>query len=116
MHWIKCIFCKSEMKVSVEAAAGLCDRCVARLADPPKQPVAAPVLAPGEKKARKEAREAKKAAKLQAAKTATKGKGQGWHFKPLFEWEGKFYSYGKEIDDAEVARIRKILKSGGKVK
>lgn len=111
MKSIRCIWCKSDMRVAIDSAAGLCDHCVARLSDPPKQPVAAPVVTPDEKKARKEAKEAKKAAKLQAAKTAKSGKGKGWHFKILFEHDGQWYSKGQPITEAEMLKIRKSLKA-----
>ena len=93
MKSIRCIWCKSDMRVAIDSAAGLCDHCVARLSDPPKQPVA------------------KKAAKLQAAKTVKSGKGKGWHFKILFEHEGQWYSKGQPITEAEMLKIRKALKA-----
>ncbi len=94
--------------------AVLCPRCVQHVADPPVQPK--PYVAPSvEDKATKKAeREAKKKAKLEAKKTAKRGKGRGWHLKQLFEFEGQFYSFGKEIGDAEVAKIRKTLKKTAK--
>jgi hypothetical protein len=67
-----------------------------------------------EKLQRKADRVSAKKAKLEKKKTAKKGKGRGWHLKQLFEFDGQFYSFGKAVGDAEVAKIRKALKKANK--
>jgi hypothetical protein len=108
-----CFFCRKPVMTDATTSDLLCDHCVARLSDPPAQPKPVVVVTVEEKAAKKEAKVAKKLAKLEAKKTATKGKGRGWHLRQLFEFDGTFYSFGKEIDDKQVARIRKQLKSKG---
>src|ERR1017187_7788731 len=114
MKEIECIFCKRPTMVDNKVHAVLCPRCVQHVVDPPTQPK--PYVAPNveAKEAKKAERAEKKKAKLEAKKTAKRGKGRGWHLKQLFEWEGQFYSFGKAIDDAAVAKIRKALKKAGK--
>ena len=111
---IDCFFCGKTVTSDSRVGAVLCGECVAKLSDAPVQPKPTVVVSADEKKARKEARVEKKKAKLEAKKTAKKGKGRGWHLKQLFEFEGTFYSFGKLIGDAEVAKIRKALKKDGK--
>ena len=107
---INCIFCKRATMVDAKVHAVLCPNCVQRTADAPAMPKPTVVVSVEEKAARKAERAQKKKDKLEAKKTATRGKGRGWHLKQLFEFEGQFYSFGKEIGDAEVAKIRKTLK------
>jgi hypothetical protein len=112
---LDCFWCgKTVMATDARMHAVLCGDCVAKLSDAPIQPKPTVVVSVEEKKARKEARVEKKKAKLEAKKTAKKGRGRGWHLKQLFEFEGEFYSFGKKIGDAEVAKIRKALKKAGK--
>jgi len=111
LKYLDCIFCKRTVEASADAKAILCDHCVQTHGDPPKQPAPYVVLAPEEKAARKQAKKEKKEAKLQKMKKAKSGRGRGWHLKKLFEWDGQFYSMGKPIDDAQVAKIRKKLKN-----
>lgn len=111
---VDCFFCGKTVATDSRVGALLCGDCTARLSDAPIQPKTIVKLDPDEKKARKEARIEKKKAKLEAKKTAKKGKGRGWHLKQLFEFDGEFYSFGKKIGDAEVAKIRKALKKAGK--
>ena len=107
-----CAFCRKPMETDPDTSNILCDTCVARLCDPPAQPKPTVVVSVEEKKARKEEREAKKKAKLEAKKTAKRGKGRGWHLKQLFEYEGKYYSFGKEITSEAAVKLRKKLKVG----
>ena len=111
---VDCFFCGKTVATDSRVGALLCGDCTARLSDAPIQPKTIVKLDPDEKKARKEARVEKKKAKLEAKKTAKKGKGRGWHLKQLFEFDGEFYSFGKLINDAQVAKIRKSLKKAGK--
>ena len=113
MKDLDCIFCKQPVQVDSRTGAALCGDCVAKLSDAPIMPKPTVVVSIEDKKARKAARLAKKAAKLEAKKTAKKGRGRGWHLKQLFEFDGEFYSFGKKIDDAAVAKIRKALKAKG---
>jgi hypothetical protein len=99
------------VNVDTKTGAVLCAKCVARMSDAPAQPKPTVVVTADEKKARKEARAEKKATRLAALKNKKKGKGRGFHLKQLAEFEGDFYSFGKKITDAEVAKIRKKLKA-----
>lgn len=105
---IDCIFCKRPMWVDIGAKAGLCDKCVHRVADAPEMPKPVVRTSKEERIAKKEARLAKRKAKLEKSKT--RGKGKGWHLKKLFEFDGQFYSFGKEITDAEAAKLKKSIK------
>jgi len=78
------------------------------MAAPPAQPVNS-ALSYEEKQERKAAREARKKEKLEKAKNAVRGRLRGWHKKPLFEHEGKYYSYGKEVTEFEAVKLRKEL-------
>jgi hypothetical protein len=109
---LECFFCRKIVQVDAKTGATLCATCVSKLADAPVQPKPTVVVTAAEKKARKEERLAKTAATLAAKKTATKGKGRGWHLKELFAWEGEFYSFGQKISDAAVAKLKKKLKKG----
>lgn len=102
------------MQVDLKTASGLCATCVSKLSDPPPMPKPTVIVTVEEKKARKEMKLEKKKATLEAKKNAKRGKGRGWHLKQLFEFDGEFYSFGKPVGDAEVAKIRRALKKGGK--
>jgi len=80
------------------------------MAAPPEPPKTAKAnsASPEEKAAKVAAREQKKAEKLEKMKT--RGRGKGWHLKRLFEFDGKFYSFGKEIDPSSALKIKKELK------
>lgn len=110
---VRCIFCRRSVVIDARNASALCAVCVAKLADAPPPPKTIVVLAPEEKEAKKEEKRAKKVAKLEAKKTATRGKGRGWHLKQLFEWEGEFFSFGKPVNGTDVAKIRKTMKKAG---
>ncbi len=114
MKEIHCIFCKRPTMVDAKIHAVLCPRCVQHVADPPALPKPSVIVSAEDKAARKAERLQRKKDKLEAKKTAKKGKGRGWHLKQLFEFDGQFYTFGKEIGDAEVAKIRKELKKAGK--
>lgn len=112
---LKCFFCREECpKASKDAKAILCDRCTLRLSAPPDIKVTAPKPTVEEKAAKKEEKAKKKAEKLEKMKTAKRGFGRGWHLKKLFEFEGQYFSMGKEISAADAAKIRKQLKKAGK--
>lgn len=113
-HDLDCFFCGKTVTTDSRVASILCGDCVAKLSDAPIQPKPTVLVSADEKKARKEARVNKKKAKLEAKKTAKKGRGRGWHLKELFEFDGEFYSFGKLIDVAAVAKIRRKLKAKGK--
>lgn len=98
-----------DIELSKNATGFTCAYCVQSQVAPPPPP-ANSAVSHEEKVARKAAREEKKKAKLEKAKTAVRGRLRGWHKKILFEHEGVFYSYGKVIDDAAVAKLRKELK------
>lgn len=105
-----CFFCHEPAgKVSKDVRAVLCGNCTARLANPPENKPAAVKYTAEEKATRKAERAARKVEKLEKMKSAIKGRGRGWHLKKLFAFEGKFYSFGKEISDVEAAKLRKEL-------
>jgi len=107
---VNCFFCKTEVKrTNADVRAVLCDRCVQRCLGAPeiKEPVKKVTYE--EKKVRKAERLARKAGKLEKLKTATRGKGRGWHLKKLFHYEGTFYSFGEVIDAAQAERLKKEL-------
>lgn len=107
---LDCFFCRKSVQVDARTAAVLCDTCIARISDPPAIPVTLPKLSVEEKALRKSERALRKKARLEAKKNAKSGRGRGWHLKQLFESDGEFYSFGKLIDDAAVAKIRRKLK------
>jgi hypothetical protein len=112
---MKCFFCDTPVPGTdaKTTKAVLCGKCVARLSDPPDLKPPPAKLSVEEKEVKKAEKEEKKAAKLEKMKTAKRGFGRGWHLKKLFEFEGKYFSMGKEITDAEAAKLRKKLKKEG---
>lgn len=107
---MNCFFCRNDAgRVSKDAKAVLCATCTQRLVAPPelKSPIAK--LSAEDKAARKAEKAAKKVAKLEKLKTATRGRGRGWHLKKLFEFEGEYFSMGKAITADEAMKIRKAL-------
>lgn len=105
-----CFFCRNACpQASKDATAVLCSHCVQKLVGPPDLKPPAEKLSAEEKAERKAAKEAKKAEKLEKMKTAVRGRGRGWHLKRLFEFDGKYYSMGKEISSVEAMKIRKEL-------
>ena len=106
----KCFFCGADCpQAGRDVVAILCGGCVSKLVPQPEyRPVA---LKPTyeERMAKKEERKAKKVARLEALKNAKRGRARGWHFKKLFAYEDKFYSFGKEIDAALAAKLKKEI-------
>lgn len=107
---LRCLWCRAGVSVDVKTGATLCAKCVSRLSDPPIQPKVFVPVSAEEKKVRKAGRVEKKQARLEALKQKKRGKGRGFHLRELAEFEGMFYSFGKSISDADVARIKKKLK------
>lgn len=91
-----------------DVASFICSRCTAKMVPAPEEKPKVVALTPEEKEAKAVAKEEKKKAKLEKMKI--KGRGKGWHLKRLFEFDGKFYSFGKEIDAAEAFKIKKDIK------
>jgi hypothetical protein len=113
---MKCFFCDYPVKTTnpKETKAVLCGSCVAKISDPPEIKEVAPKLSIEEKAERKAIRAEKKKEKLEKLKTAKRGMGRGWHLKKLFEFEGTYFSMGKEITPAEASKLRRTLKKEGK--
>jgi len=106
-----CFFCGNLVDgVGHDTVAVLCSTCTSRLTGVPEEKPQVQRLPYEERKARKEARQAKKLAKLEQKKSAKRGRGRGWHLKKLYEEDGKFYSFGKEIDASTVVKLKKELK------
>lgn len=107
---MNCFWCRSHVpQASKGTAAVLCSGCVQRLVGAPDIKPPAEKLTTEQRAERKAERAAKKVAKLEKLKTATRGRGRGWHLKKLFEFDGKYYSMGEEITAAEAMKIRKEL-------
>jgi hypothetical protein len=105
-----CFFCKADAgRVSKDAKAVLCATCVQKLVNPPDLKPVPEKLSPEAKAEKKAAKVAKRTEKLEKLKTATRGRGRGWHLKKLFEFEGEYFTMGKNITAAEAAKIRKQL-------
>lgn len=105
-----CFWCRNFVpQASKGTAAVLCSHCVQRLAGAPDLKPPAEKLTAEQKAERKAEKAKKKADKLEAMKTAVRGRGRGWHLKRLFEFDGKYYSMGKEISSVEAMKIRKEL-------
>lgn len=110
---MECNECGNEEDyIPSKTATGLiCSRCVSKMVappDPPKSVTKANSASPEEKAAKAAEKEKKKAEKLEKMKT--RGRGKGWHLKRLFEYDGKFYSFGKEIDANSALKIKKEIK------
>lgn len=112
---MKCFFCEYPVKTSnpKDTKSVLCGTCVAKLSDPPELKEPPAKLSIEEKEAKKVEKEKKKTEKLEKMKTAKRGFGRGWHLKKLFEFEGQYFSMGKEITAAEASKLRKKLKKDG---
>lgn len=107
---IKCFWCRADVPQAAKGtAAALCSGCVQRLCGAPDIKPVAEKLTTEQKAERKQARAVKKVAKLEKLKSATRGRGRGWHLKKLFEFEGRYFSMGEEITAAEAMKIRKEL-------
>lgn len=113
---MNCFFCRNPVKGSnaKEVKSVLCGTCTAKLSDPPEIKEQPAKLSIEEKEAKKAEKQKKKAERLEKMKTAKRGFGRGWHLKKLFEFEGQYFSMGKEITEAEAAKLRKKLKKEGK--
>lgn len=107
---MNCFFCRADAgRTSKDAKAVLCARCVQRLVGAPDIKPPVEKLTAEQKAERKQARAAKKVAKLEKLKTATRGRGRGWHLKKLFEFEGQYFSMGEAITADQAMKIRKEL-------
>ncbi len=84
----------------------ICWRCIAKIVAAPETPRVIKKLTTEERSSKKEEREKKKIEKLNSAK---KGRLRGWHKKKLFEHDGRFYSYGNPVSDADAMKIKKEL-------
>jgi hypothetical protein len=94
---------------SKNAVGVTCAYCVQKMVAPPDYPKASSALSFEEKQAKKKAKAEKKTARLEAAKTAVRGRLRGWHKKELFEHEGIFYSFGKEINPSSAAHLKRTI-------
>lgn len=107
---MNCFFCRDDVpEASKDVKAVLCSKCTARACGAPEIKPDVPKLSYEEKMARKAEKVERKKAKLEKAKTATRGKGRGWHLKRLFMFDGKAYSFGKEIDLAAANKLKKQI-------
>jgi hypothetical protein len=105
-----CFFCKADAgRVSKDAKAVLCATCVQKLVNPPDIKPVPEKLSPEAKAERKAAKVAKRTEKLEKLKTATRGRGRGWHLKKLFEFDGQYFSMGKEVSAAEALKLKNAL-------
>lgn len=99
---LDCIFCKSPCRTNADVKSVLCDRCVAKLSDAPEPPKT--IVTKEAREARKAEKAAAKAAKPVVVK-ATAGRGRGWHLKKVIQFDGVWYSFGKQITEKEAKKL-----------
>lgn len=106
---LPCFFCGTNVSTTVDVGKLLCGNCTAKCADAPAplKPYVDPTVAYRTKLARAEAKAAKKLEKLAVTAAKPAGRGRGWHLKRIFEFDGKFYSFGTEITKAEADKLLK---------
>lgn len=105
-----CFFCRCDAgRTNKDTKAVLCGSCVQKLVNPPDLKPVPEKLSPEAKAEKRQAKVAKRTEKLEKLKSATRGRGRGWHLKKLFEFDGEYFSMGKAITAAEAVKIRKSL-------